>query len=78
MKRMINFYFRQEQYLQCCRLREVRRKTFLLCVLVVNADKIRKFVLEANPKNVVIVGTGFIGAELAESFSARGIQGNYG
>ena len=41
---------------------------------VVNADKIRKFVLEANPKNVVIVGTGFIGMELAESFSARGIQ----
>ena len=41
---------------------------------VVNADKIRKFVLETKPKSVVIVGTGFIGMELAESFSARGIQ----
>lgn len=41
---------------------------------VANADKIRKFVSEANPKNVVIVGTGFIGMELAESFSTRGIQ----
>lgn len=41
---------------------------------VVNADKIRKFVLEAKPKRVVIVGTGFIGMELAESFSTRGIQ----
>lgn len=41
---------------------------------VANADKIRKFVSEANPKNVVIVGTGFIGMELVESFSTRGIQ----
>ncbi len=41
---------------------------------VVNADKIRKFVLETKPKSVVIVGTGFIGMELAESFSTRGIQ----
>lgn len=41
---------------------------------VVNADKIRNFILEANPKNVVIVGTGFIGMELAESFSTIGIK----
>ena len=40
---------------------------------VVNADEIRKFVLEAHPKNVVIVGTGFIGMELSEAFSKRGI-----
>lgn len=41
---------------------------------VVDADKIRKFVFEAKPKNVVIVGTGFIGMELAESFSTIGIK----
>lgn len=41
---------------------------------VVDADKIRKFVLEKDPKNVVIVGTGFIGMELAESFSINGMQ----
>ena len=41
---------------------------------VVNADKIRKFVLETKPKNVVIVGTGFIGMELSETFSERGIN----
>ena len=41
---------------------------------VVNADRIREFILEANPKNVVIVGTGFIGMELSETFFTRGIQ----
>ncbi len=41
---------------------------------VANADKIRRFISEVTPKNVVIVGTGFIGMELAESFSTRGIK----
>ncbi|NCD07864.1 MAG: dehydrogenase [Negativicutes bacterium] len=41
---------------------------------VANADKIRKFILEENPKSAVIVGTGFIGMELAESFSTMGIK----
>ncbi len=41
---------------------------------VVNADKIRKFILDEHPKNVVIVGTGFIGMELSETFSKRGIN----
>ena len=38
-----------------------------------NADSIREQVLTANPKSAVIVGSGFIGLEMAENLTARGI-----
>jgi len=40
---------------------------------VINADRIREQVLTANPKSAVIVGSGFIGLEMAENLTARGI-----
>ena len=41
---------------------------------VVSADKIRKNVIEIKPKSAVIVGSGFIGLEMAENLTARGIH----
>jgi len=38
-----------------------------------NADDIREQVLATNPKSAVIVGSGFIGLEMAENLAARGI-----
>nr|WP_255711161.1 FAD-dependent oxidoreductase [Pelosinus baikalensis] len=40
---------------------------------VINAERIREQVLTANPKSAVIVGSGFIGLEMAENLTARGI-----
>ncbi|MDF2572787.1 MAG: CoA-disulfide reductase, partial [Sporomusa sp.] len=40
---------------------------------VVSADNIRKYVLAAQPKSAVILGSGFIGLEMAENLAARGI-----
>lgn len=39
-----------------------------------SADHIRNYLLNSNPKNAVIVGSGFIGLELVENFVARGIN----
>lgn len=41
---------------------------------VINADRIREQVLAAKPKSAVIVGSGFIGLEMAENLTARGIS----
>lgn len=41
---------------------------------VVSADVIRRYVTEQNPQNAVIVGSGFIGLEMAENLIARGIK----
>lgn len=38
-----------------------------------SADRIREQVLTTNPKSAVIVGSGFIGLEMAESLATRGI-----
>ena len=38
-----------------------------------NADRIREQVLTTNPQSAVIVGSGFIGLEMAENLVARGI-----
>ncbi|HWR41987.1 FAD-dependent oxidoreductase [Sporomusa sp.] len=40
---------------------------------VLSADRIRKHVLETRPQSAVIVGSGFIGLEMAENLTARGI-----
>ncbi|MBP2636679.1 MAG: CoA-disulfide reductase [Firmicutes bacterium] len=40
---------------------------------VVSADSIRKHVLTAKPDTAVIIGSGFIGLEMAENLAARGI-----
>lgn len=39
-----------------------------------DADKIRDFILSRRPRNAVIVGTGFIGLEVAENLLMRGIH----
>lgn len=39
-----------------------------------SADSIRNYLINATPKNAVIVGSGFIGLELVENFMARGIH----
>lgn len=41
---------------------------------VANADSIREFIIKNAPKSVVIVGSGFIGLELAENLVSIGIQ----
>lgn len=41
---------------------------------VVSADRIRKHVLAAKPATAVIIGSGFIGLEMAENLAARGIR----
>lgn len=41
---------------------------------VVSADRIRKHVLETRPKSAVIVGSGFIGLEMAENLVTRGLK----
>lgn len=41
---------------------------------VVSADRIRQYVVNAKPKSAVIVGSGFIGLEMAENLTARGIR----
>lgn len=41
---------------------------------VVSADRIRRQVLATNPQTAVIVGSGFIGLEMAENLTARGIK----
>ncbi len=41
---------------------------------VISADNIRKYVLEEKPKTAVIVGSGFIGMEMAENLVTRGIR----
>ncbi|HWR05451.1 FAD-dependent oxidoreductase [Sporomusa sp.] len=41
---------------------------------VVSADRIRRQVLEAKPQTAVVVGSGFIGLEMAENLTARGIR----
>lgn len=41
---------------------------------VMSADRIRQQVLENKPQRAVIVGSGFIGLEMAENLTARGIQ----
>ena len=41
---------------------------------VVSADHIRKHVVEAKPRTAVIVGSGFIGLEMAENLAALGIH----
>jgi NADPH-dependent 2,4-dienoyl-CoA reductase/sulfur reductase-like enzyme/peroxiredoxin family protein/TusA-related sulfurtransferase/rhodanese-related sulfurtransferase len=39
-----------------------------------DADKINQFIAERKPKKVVIVGGGFIGLEMAENFSHKGMD----
>ena len=39
-----------------------------------DADKIKKYVKENNSKNVVVVGGGFIGVEVAENFCHLGLN----
>lgn len=39
-----------------------------------DADEIREFIQDERPKTAVIVGTGFIGLEMAENLAARGIH----
>lgn len=41
---------------------------------VVSADDIRKYIVEAKPRTAVIVGSGFIGLEMAENLTALGIR----
>lgn len=41
---------------------------------VLQADYIKDFIQKHNPKSVVIVGTGFIGLEMAENLKNRGID----
>ena len=41
---------------------------------VVSADRIRQQVLAAKPETAVVVGSGFIGLEMAENLAARGIR----
>ena len=41
---------------------------------VTSADSIRSYIINNAPKSAVIVGSGFIGLELVENFTARGIQ----
>lgn len=41
---------------------------------VLSADRIREYVLNNSPKSVVIVGSGFIGLELAENLKLRGLN----
>jgi len=41
---------------------------------VVSADHIRRQVLETKPQTAVVVGSGFIGLEMAENLTARGIR----
>ncbi|WP_312201011.1 FAD-dependent oxidoreductase, partial [Anaerospora hongkongensis] len=41
---------------------------------VVSADRIRQQVLAAKPETAVVVGSGFIGMEMAENLTARGIR----
>lgn len=41
---------------------------------VVSADRIRNHVLAAKPETAVIIGSGFIGLEMAENLAARGIK----
>jgi len=41
---------------------------------VVSADRIRRQVLETKPQTAVVVGSGFIGLEMAENLTARGIR----
>ena len=41
---------------------------------VASADRIRKFIIDHSPSTALIVGTGFIGMELAENLTARGIR----
>ncbi len=40
---------------------------------VASADKIRDFILTNRPKSAVVVGSGFIGLEMVENLTARGI-----
>ena len=41
---------------------------------VVSADRIRQQVLETKPQTAVVVGSGFIGLEMAENLAVRGIR----
>ncbi len=41
---------------------------------VVNADHIRNYIIKNRPESAVILGSGFIGLELVENFTARGIK----
>lgn len=41
---------------------------------VESADRMRNYIVSAKPENAVIIGSGFIGLELAENFAARGIN----
>jgi NADPH-dependent 2,4-dienoyl-CoA reductase/sulfur reductase-like enzyme len=39
-----------------------------------SADRIRNYILDKAPKKAIIIGSGFIGLELVENFTARGIE----
>lgn len=39
-----------------------------------NADSIRGFIIDRNPKSAVVVGSGFIGLEMVENLKSRGID----
>lgn len=41
---------------------------------VVSADRIRQYVLKTTPRSAVIVGSGFIGLEMAENLKSRGLD----
>lgn len=41
---------------------------------MVSADRIRRQVLETKPQTAVVVSSGFIGLEMAENLTARGIR----
>ncbi|MCX7842239.1 MAG: FAD-dependent oxidoreductase [Clostridia bacterium] len=41
---------------------------------VQSADRIREYVIYKEPKSAVIIGTGFIGLEMAENLKARGLD----
>lgn len=41
---------------------------------IVSADKIKTYIREKEPQTAVIVGSGFIGLEIAENLSRKGIQ----
>ncbi|MGL5049699.1 MAG: FAD-dependent oxidoreductase [Cetobacterium sp.] len=39
-----------------------------------NGDRLKSFILEKNPKKALIVGSGYIGLEMAENLAHRGIE----
>lgn len=49
------------------------RKTFIVRTLA-DADKIKNYIKDNNPKNAVVVGGGFIGIEIAENLNELGLK----